>query len=370
MGNVQSSILLQFDPSLNRLDKDKELRDGLSAVVQTGNQLWLASDETASLESLITFDGGSTFKDHRSFPLDQYIDLPAEVEQEIDIEGLSFNDNYLWIVGSHSLKRSKPKGNTAEKDIKRLAKVKRDGNRYLLARIPLVQENGVYQLVKQAADPSDSNKTLYAARLRGDMHSNMLMDALKDDEHLAPFLSIPGKDNGFDIEGLALVNKKVFIGLRGPVLRGWAIVLEIEVEEHSNGYLSLREIGENNQLYKKHFINLDGLGIREIIADDVDLLIMAGPSMDLDGPVAIYKWEKGALSLSESLINHKEMKKIIDLPYGIGDDHPEGMTLFSSERYKRSILVTYDAIANSRKQDVSGVLAEVFELPQTEKAIR
>ena len=25
---------------------------------------------------------------------------------------------------------------------------------------------------------------------------------LEDDEHLAPFLRIPGKDNGFDVEGV------------------------------------------------------------------------------------------------------------------------------------------------------------------------
>ncbi len=54
-----------------------------------------------------------------------------------------------------------------------------------------------------------------------------LRDLLEDDEHLAPFLAIPGKDNGLDVEGIAVRGDRVLLGLRGPVLRGWALVLEL-----------------------------------------------------------------------------------------------------------------------------------------------
>ena len=40
---------------------------------------------------------------------------------------------------------------------------------------------------------------------------------------------IPGKDNGIDCEGLAVAGDRVFIGLRGPVLRGWAMIIELQV---------------------------------------------------------------------------------------------------------------------------------------------
>ena len=43
------SALLEFNPELNRLSKSKKLRDGLSAVVQIGDTLWVANDETVSL---------------------------------------------------------------------------------------------------------------------------------------------------------------------------------------------------------------------------------------------------------------------------------------------------------------------------------
>ena len=44
--------LLEFNPELNKLSKDKALRDGLSVVVQLGDTLWVANDETISLERL------------------------------------------------------------------------------------------------------------------------------------------------------------------------------------------------------------------------------------------------------------------------------------------------------------------------------
>ncbi|WP_457090403.1 DUF3616 domain-containing protein [Microvirga sp. P5_D2] len=44
--------------------------------------------------------------------------------------------------------------------------------------------------------------------------------------HNRPFLSIPSKENGFDVEGLAVREGRISPGLRGPVLRGHAVVLD------------------------------------------------------------------------------------------------------------------------------------------------
>lgn len=53
---------LEFDPDLNELGNKKALRDGLSAVLQCGHTLWLANDETLSLERLTRLpdDGSGT----------------------------------------------------------------------------------------------------------------------------------------------------------------------------------------------------------------------------------------------------------------------------------------------------------------------
>ena len=48
------------------------------------------------------------------------------------------------------------------------------------------------------------------------------------------------------------------MGLRGPVLRGWATLLEMAVkaDDDSPSTLELEEIGSNGSLYRKHFLHL------------------------------------------------------------------------------------------------------------------
>ena len=45
-------ILIEFEPNADNLDKKKELRDGLSVVLQIKDTLWVANDETVGLEKL------------------------------------------------------------------------------------------------------------------------------------------------------------------------------------------------------------------------------------------------------------------------------------------------------------------------------
>jgi hypothetical protein len=375
--NSTSVVLMEFNPERDDLGKDKELRDGLSVVVQIGDTLWVANDETISLERLSLVEAGNTGnyrygRHHKQFSLNDYLRLAvppspdrADME-EADVEGLVYADGYLWLVGSHSLKRKKPKlRDGAEKAQKQLAKVSSDGNRYLLARIPIVESDGTYTLVTESRQ---NGKKRTAAQLHGNDQGNDLTKALREDEHLGAFLAIPGKDNGFDIEGLAVAGDRLFIGLRGPVLRGWAVILEVELEEDNDqrSTLRLKAIGPNDRLYRKHFLHLGGLGIRDLCAQGSDLLILAGPTMDLDGPVTIFRWPAGTEPEGENVVPASELERVLDVPYGQGVDHAEGMTLFSPDGGKaRSLLVVYDSASGSRQLGESTVTADVFLLPRT-----
>ena len=77
------------------------LRNNLSVVKQSGRCLWVASDETDTIERLTTRDW-RTFGGHTPYKLTDFFDLP--VDGEVDIEGLSVDGDFLWICGSHSLK--------------------------------------------------------------------------------------------------------------------------------------------------------------------------------------------------------------------------------------------------------------------------
>ena len=376
------STLLEFNPELNKLSKDKALRDGLSVVVQIGETLWVANDETISLERLSRLnsnrEGDHKYGEHTQFPLNDFLQLPVpppsdaqdrDQIEEADLEGLDYRDGYLWLVGSHSLKRKKPDENDSVKDnVERLAKVGRDGNRFLLARIPVIEEGSTYTLRKKF---EHKGKKRTAAQLRGDDKSNELTDALASDKHLRSSLSIPGKDNGFDIEGIAVVGDRIFIGCRGPVLRGWAVILEVEPKEDEGNAskLRLKKIGRDDRPYRKHFLQLDRLGVRDLCVHGSDLLILAGPTMDLDGPVIVFRWPGGTDPEEESLIFADRLPILLQVPYGEGEhkgkDHAEGMTLFSpGGGHARSVLVVYDSASKEPLKETNAVEADIFDLPR------
>ena len=371
-----NQIILKFDSILNRLDdKGKELRDGLSGVVLVKDTLWLACDETTRLDRL-TRISESVYGEHQAFPLSAYLDLPARDKEEADIEGLDVAGGYLWLVRSHSLKRDSPKhGKSAEENRERLAKVSADGNRFLLARIPLIESGNAHALAKET---TAGGARRVASQLQGDRKESDLTKALRKDKHFAPFFNgsdegdgVPGKDNGFDIEGLAVSGDRVFIGLRGPVLRGWATILEVAVvEDGANpSVLRLQGIGPAGQPYLKHFLALDGLGVRDLCILDGDLLILAGPTMNLDGPVCIYRWHNGARQAGESVAFANELQRIdVEIPFGVGIDHAEGMALLPLENdAHRSILLVYDSPSEHRKEKVFGdaaLLGDVFHIPR------
>jgi hypothetical protein len=356
------------------------LMEGLSAAVLAGNDLWVACDELTSVERL-TLRGGDVFAGHRSFALHGPLRLPAvgqkdsegkEVDQEIDIEGLDIADGYLWLVGSHSVKRKnvsvkKDRKDADEKNIDKLRKTDGKGNRYLLARVPLASDGETGESVLAA---SSTDGTLKAAQLDGTMTDNLLTRAInepdedgKPDRHLSPWLAVPGKDNGFDVEGLAVAGERVFLGLRGPVLRGWGVVLELHVEDGAPGELKLKKIGPKGRAYRRHFLNLGGLGVRDLCLDGRDLLVLAGPAMTHDGPVRVFRWPGGAAEAKETVVWPDEFAgDPLTIHHSEGGDRAEGIALVrGSDRL--SILVVYDAPSEDRKVGKRAVRADVFKLP-------
>ncbi len=342
--------------------KYAELREALSGVVHSGDTLWVVNDETTHLERFSAdgtdAHGNPLFSNHTRFAVADYLDLPAGDGKEIDTEGLACQDGWLWFIGSHSLTREKPDGKDAvEKVFRQLSTVSREGNRFLLARLPLDDQHTPQTTLQQG-------QTLrHAARLQGDANGNDLTQALANDPHLQAFLNIPCKENGLDIEGLAVNGERVFLGLRGPVLRGWACILELQPVEdaHDPALLRLSPIGENGALYRKHFLKLDGLGVRDLCVDGDDLLILAGPTMSAEGAERVYRWRGGANPQQESAVEGKELRAILEIPVS-EDDHAEGICLFSTSDGKTDLLVVYDPAADSRLPDKKTVNADLFVL--------
>ncbi len=133
------------------------ISDISSATFSDDGSLWIGSDEMVGVERLSPI-GCHSFGEHQRFLLKDYIELFDD--DEIDIEGMDFRNGYLWLTGSHSTKRKKPKGKDLETDLERLATITTDLNRFILARIPVI--NG--ELIKSCvpAGRRNQNRCLFA----------------------------------------------------------------------------------------------------------------------------------------------------------------------------------------------------------------
>lgn len=329
--NYKKSISLEFSPS--------ESTKGLSGVACIYDELWLVNDEDNEIVRLVG-EGNENDNLYKSgkYSIQKIVNRNSPPttdvkKEELDLEGIDYCDGYLWLAGSHSLKRKNWYINKES-----------EGNRCFLARIPLVKEDHHNILVNENA----------SAQLRGSASGNELRIALQQDELLKQFLNIPAKENGLDIEGITVgKNNHIFLGLRGPVLDKLAIILQIQLEINIDNpsELLMMNINADNPLnpaYRKHFLDLGGLGIRDLCADHHDLLILAGPTMSLDGPFKVFRWKNAIIANKEVVIpdldESDELIKLFTIPYDKDKGHAEGMTGFSKKDERiESVLVIYDS---------------------------
>ncbi len=82
--------------------------------------------------------------------------------------------------------------------------------------------------------------------------------------------------------------------------------------------------------------------------------------MDLDGPVRVYRLRNG-VNLPDNVLSKPDV--VLEIPYGNGDDHAEGMTLFTEYTNNMpTLLVVYDSPAKQRLNSDAEVIADVFKL--------
>ncbi|MFN5049260.1 DUF3616 domain-containing protein [Roseateles sp.] len=352
-----NAVRLEFGP-------DSLVQSNLSGAAFTGEWLWVAGDEACGLDRLRLLEPAGRevlrFGEVRDFPLADLLELPGSAEEEADLEGMAVADGFLWVVGSHGLKRKNAKpGRDHADNAKRLAKVALDGNRRLLACLPIESDaQGEPCLVRQAQDGRR------ALRLKGDAHTNMLTRLLADDPHFGPYMAIPGKDNGFDIEGLAVDGRRLLLGLRGPVLRGWSALLEIAVEARGD-QLRLTPLDDSGLLIRKHFLQLDGLGVRDLHFSGDDLYILAGPTMVLNGDIRVFKWPAARPLLAanrEPVRFESALTESVPLPHGRASNRAEAICDLppSLAGGKARWLVLYDAPGADRREGEHTVFGDLL----------
>ncbi len=338
-------------------DEDAEdLVQNLSALAARDGLLWLGGDEGRSLYQLQRL-GEHRYGDLREVKLKDFDLAGGKDDGESDIEGLALDGDRLWLVGSHSLRRRRYDSDEGE-PLGLLPDDEQSRNAHVLGCLRLDGE-GV---------PVAGQRLAFDATAGWDV----LTQCLAADLRIAPFLSIPSKDNGLDIEGIAARGDRVLVGLRGPVLRGIALVLDLRLaglDEAGSSTLTLA-----GQRFR--YLQLNGLAVRDlaVVPGSDDLLVLAGPTMTQAGPSYLYRW-RNALCRPDSeagaSITVEEPEPLLWIRDGRpgrpqeGSDKPEGLEV---QRSKGRLLawVAYDdpTVARRKGQEVARTRLDGFVLPE------
>jgi hypothetical protein len=260
MTALTKHIWLDFDGAKHR----EEVLQNLSTAALAGPFLWTASDEKRSLECLAPYRGG--YRLHRQLWLDDvFPGLPGSKKDEADIEAIDIVDGYLWICGSHCLVRRQ---------------VRKTGDGRVHARLRARKSRRLLGVAKLTESLDDVERPGAHLPFKG-KHS--LLSMLARNRFLQPFLDLPSKENGFDIEGLAVTGSSALLGLRGPLVDSTAIVVELTLTWQAG----LEATG-----VRLHFLDLQGLGVRDLTRWGKDTLILAGPVSAAAGPFYLFRWRR------------------------------------------------------------------------------
>jgi hypothetical protein len=349
-GEPKARLKLRFEHREAIAHLDDPVQQDLSAAARYRQSLFLSCDEGAGVDRLTESEEGG-WGNHRHFTLGELVKLPGGKEGEMDIEGLDCDGDWLWVVGSHSLKRDKPDGKDPVEGLGAMADIDRDRNRYFLGRFPLAEDG-------DGAVPKAEHEGRRAAHVKFTKKRGKLMKWLDGDEHLAPFLELPSKENGLDIEGIAARGDRLWLGLRGPVLRGRGVILELDVKLTGSGHLKARRI-DGKRRYRKHLLPTRGLGVRDLAWDGDDMLVLVGPTMTGDGPAHVLRWKHAARRHTAKAHADEAVEHVLELPYRGPVDHPEGLVPWGDDW-----LVVYDSPAEDRVEDEGSVVsADIWRVP-------
>lgn len=271
---------------------------GLSGVTLAGDYLVVGADEGHKIEIL---ERG----DEHGWRLVRKLAL-AKDDQEADIEAIAFGDGYLYVVGSHSHRRRRIKQDlTVRRNRERLLQVQAQASRNRLYRFtfdPATGETGRPEVLD-------------------------LSKRLRKDPLLKPFFGLPSKENGIDIEGMAIRDGVLYLGFRGPVLRDNFVPV-----------MAMRY--DDPKTYQLLLVRLDGHGIRDIVATEDGFLIVSGPMNDAPGPFRLWWWD------GRDQVPGKDREVVPAVPIGpvsaSGGARAEGLALLGCDSERADILVVFE----------------------------
>lgn len=277
---------------------DEKKNENISAIEAIDELLIVGADEGSKIK-ILKYD--EDYKVERSISLGN--------DQEIDIEGIACENNTVYVVGSHSYKREKINSTQSyEQNRKAIETVLLDPQRDQLFRFNLSTGSKIEQ-----------------TSLRSIIESNKVLQL---------FSNIPSKENGVDIEGIAVHNELLYVGFRGPVLRdNWVPILKCRFA---------KPIAQVDLV----FVNLDGQGIRDLTRVSDGFLILAGSIGDSPGSYQAYFWDgEDCLPGSRTSGRVGQIKLLGKIPVD-ENAKAEGLALQKESDSYYEVLIVFDGVKN------------------------
>lgn len=281
----------------------------ISGIDGNGNLLLLGPDEGDEVLVLRYENNKRTYSIHPEY----VVDLKAR--EEVDIEAIAWGKKFAYVIGSHSRKRKTVASDkTAIENVERLYTTAIEPTREILYRLEF-NKAGEVQSQKQIT----------------------LRNIFANDQLLRPFQVIPSKENGIDIEGLAVDSEeRLYIGFRGPVLRGnYVPVMVLEANPKFN---------QKSLAYDIRFINMEGRGVRGLESTSNGFLVLAGPVGDGTASYRLYFWDgKSCLGGKDVPDDLTHINALCEIPTSAGAK-AEGISLVEETADLYRFIIVYDGL--------------------------
>src|SRR5207249_3458465 len=163
-----------------------------------------------------------------------------------------------------------------------------------------------------------------------EVKSTSLRAAIEANATLKPFAALPGKENGVNIEGLAVRDGKLFIGFRSPVLKNDAVPILVTTFDKP----------EANEL---RLIYLGGRGVRDMVVVQDGFLVLAGPANDTVRGFQIYLWDGNDCAPGANPAGKCEL--LTAVAHG-EKEHPEGLAVTKEDATAYELVIVCDGPKN------------------------
>lgn len=272
-----------------KLHGDIDEPDHLSGAAVVGKFLLVVSDEAKHPTAVQVLN-----EDDASYKAGKTVELPAG-DDEVDLEAVAVDGRTVYVTGSHASTRKIKNG--------RIEAPKRKESREQVFRFRLEADGG--------AGVIERPKSLSAA--------------IEGDPVLKGFVGMASKENGIDIEGLAVKDDRLYFGFRGPVLRDGLVPVLSATWDNLTRSAQVR------------YVRLDGRGIRDLVAVDGGFLILAGPVGDGDASYRVYFWDG-----NDQRAEDVRPQRLAELVAGPGK--PEGLAVLDADGGTYDVLLLCDGL--------------------------